>query len=240
MTLTPVKTPLVAKKMFPNYVWDIPTNDKVLYLTFDDGPTPEITNWTLNTLKKFNAKATFFCIGNNIEKHPDIFQNILDDGHAIGNHTNNHIKGWKTKSKDYLANIELCKTVFENQIPKIKFQKSNSNPDNYRGNDSTNGSQQVSIVNLFRPPYGQITPKQGKKLLDLGYKIIMWDVLSFDWDKEVSEETCLKNVTLNAINGSIVVFHDSIKALKNMQYTLPKVLEFYTKKGFVFKSIDLK
>ena len=221
MPLTPVKTPLVAKKMFPNYIWDIATNEKILYLTFDDGPTPEITNWTLNTLKTYNAKATFFCIGNNIEKHPDIFQNILDDGHAIGNHTHNHIKGWKTKTKDYLANIELCENVFKNRVPKSSIV-----------------NRQSSIVNLFRPPYGQITPKQGKKLLELGYKIIMWDVLSFDWEKDVSKETCLKNVTSNTRNGSIIVFHDSIKASKNMQFTLPKVLEYFSEKGFAFKALE--
>lgn len=216
MTLTPVKTPLVAKKMFPNYVWDIPTNDKVLYLTFDDGPTPEITNWTLNTLKEYNAKATFFCIGNNIEKHPEIFQNILNEGHAIGNHTNNHIKGWKTKAKDYIENTLEAENIITNQIQDSEFR----------------------IQNFFRPPYGQITPKQGNKLLELNYKIIMWDVLSFDWDKDVSKETCLKNVTSNATNGSIVVFHDSIKASKNMQYALPKVMAYYNEKGFVFKSLE--
>lgn len=216
MTLTPVKTPLVAKKMFPNYVWDIPTNDKVLYLTFDDGPTPEITNWTLNTLKEYNAKATFFCIGNNIEKHPEIFQNILNEGHAIGNHTNNHIKGWKTKAKDYIENTLEAENIITNQIQDSEFR----------------------IQNFFRPPYGQITPKQGNKLLELNYKIIMWDVLSFDWDKDVSKETCLKNVTSNATNGSIVVFHDSIKASKNMQYALPKVMEYYSEKGFVFKPLE--
>jgi peptidoglycan/xylan/chitin deacetylase (PgdA/CDA1 family) len=218
MTLTPVKIPLVAKKMFPNYVWDIPTNDKVLYLTFDDGPTPEITNWTLHTLKEYNAKATFFCIGNNIEKHPEIFQNILNEGHAIGNHTNNHIKGWKTKTTDYAKNaLEAQETIDKFRIQNSEFK----------------------VQNLFRPPYGQITPKQGKKLLELGYKTIMWDVLSFDWDKDVSKETCLKNVTSNATNGSIVVFHDSIKASKNMQYALPKVMAYYSDKGFSFKALQL-
>ncbi len=117
MTLTLVKTPLVAKKMFPNYVWDIATNNKVIYLTFDDGPTAEITPWVLDTLKKFNAKATFFCIGKNIETHPDIFQNILNDGHVIGNHTFNHVKGWKTKTKNYLADVDKAQKI-------IEFQKS--------------------------------------------------------------------------------------------------------------------
>ncbi|GAA3646048.1 polysaccharide deacetylase family protein [Flavivirga jejuensis] len=222
MTLIPIKTPLLVKKIFPNYVWDIPTTDKVIYLTFDDGPTPEITNWTLNTLKEYNAKATFFCIGNNIKKHPDIFQNILDDGHSIGNHTYNHVKGWRTKSEDYLKNVEETQRIINDQI-------SNSN--------SKIVNHQSSVVNLFRPPHGQITPKQGRKLITLGYKIIMWDVLSFDWQNNVSKETCLNNVTSKATNGSIIVFHDSVKASKNMLYTLPKTLEFFSKKGYTFKAI---
>ena len=212
MDFTPIKTPLAAKKMFPNYVWDVQSNEKVIYLTFDDGPTPEITNWTLNTLKKYNAKATFFCIGNNIEKHPDIFQNILDEGHAIGNHTFNHVKGWKTKIKNYLEEVRKAQKI-------IKFYESSS-------------------VNLFRPPYGQITPKQGKKLIEKGYKIIMWDVLSFDWDKSVMPETCLNNVIDKTVNGSIIVFHDSIKASKNMQYALPKVLDYFSGKEYTFKSLE--
>ncbi|MGK0253294.1 MAG: peptidoglycan/xylan/chitin deacetylase (PgdA/CDA1 family) [Mariniflexile sp.] len=215
MTLTPVKTPLVAKKMFPNYIWDIATKEKVIYLTFDDGPTPEITNWTLNTLNAYNAKATFFCIGKNIETHPEIFQNILNDGHSIGNHTHNHIKGWKTKAKDYLENILEAQKSVNNQIQNLEFR----------------------IQNLFRPPYGQITPKQGKKLIELGYKIIMWDVLSFDWEKNISEDTCYNNIISNTTNGSIVVFHDSLKASKNMQFALPKVLKYYTEKGYLFKAI---
>lgn len=213
--------------MFPNYVWDMATNERAIYLTFDDGPTPEITNWTLETLKKYNAKATFFCIGKNIEAHPDIFQNILIEGHAIGNHTQNHIKGWKTKSKDYLENIKLCETIFKNHKPNLEFD------------DSTIKNHQSLIVNLFRPPYGQITPKQGKKLITLGYKIIMWDIISFDWDKTVTKETCLNNVISKATNGSIIVFHDSVKASKNMQFVLPKILEYFIKKGYNFKAIDL-
>lgn len=215
MPLTPIKTPLVVKKMFPNYVWDITTNTKSIYLTFDDGPTPEITNWVLNMLKSYHAKATFFCIGNNIEKHPEIFQNIIADGHSIGNHTHNHIKGWKTKANDYVDNIAKAESLIDSQIQ----------------------NSELRIQNLFRPPYGQITPKQGKKLLALGYKIIMWDVLSFDWDKNVSEETCFNNVMSKATNGSIIVFHDSVKASKNMYYALPKVLEHFRKQGFSFHAL---
>ncbi|MDG5490750.1 polysaccharide deacetylase family protein [Psychroserpens sp. SPM9] len=212
MKITPVKTPLVAKKMFPNYVWDIPTTKKELFLTFDDGPTPEITQWTLDTLKQYNAKATFFCIGSNIEAHPDIFNAILKDGNSIGNHTHQHIKGWSTKTKDYLNNVLQAQEVITKQ---------------------TNSKR----AGLFRPPYGQIKPKQGKELIALGYKIIMWDVLSFDWEQTLTEDNCLENVLSKSKPGSIIVFHDSIKASKNMMYALPKVLETFSNKGYVFKSL---
>lgn len=214
MTLTPIKTPLVVKKMFPNYIWDIASANKTIYLTFDDGPTPEITNWTLNTLNKFNAKATFFCIGNNIEKHPVIFQNILEEGHSIGNHTHNHIKGWKTKTEAYLSNISKAQKIIHS-----------------KKNDSDN------TINLFRPPYGKITTKQGNSLINKGYKIIMWDILSFDWDDKVSKETCLNNVIKKTTNGSIIVFHDSVKASKNLQYVLPKVLEHFSHLNYKFSAI---
>lgn len=217
MTLTPIKTPLIVKKVFPNYIWDIPSSGKDIYLTFDDGPTPEITNWVLNTLKEYHAKATFFCVGNNIEKHPDIFQNILDEGHSIGNHTYNHVKGWRTKAKGYLENTTKAQEMINSKIV----------------------NQKSSIANLFRPPYGQITPKQGKELIALGYKIIMWDVLSFDWGHNVSEEICLNNVTSKATNGSIIVFHDNVKSSKNMQYSLPKALEHFSKLGYHFKAIKI-
>ncbi len=203
--------------MFPNYIWDMATTNKELYLTFDDGPTPKITNWTLDILKQYDAKATFFCIGSNIEKHPNIFENIIKDGHAIGNHTQNHIKGWTTKNKNYLKDIKEAQTIINSKTENL----------------------QSSIVTLFRPPYGQIKPKQGKKLIDLDYKIIMWDVLSFDWEQDISEEKCLENVLSKSKSGSIVVFHDSVKASRNMMYALPKVLEYFSKKGFCFKAINL-
>ena len=213
MKITPTKTPFVVKKMFPDYVWEISTNQKELYLTFDDGPTPEITHWVLDCLKHYQAKATFFCVGENVKKHPELFQSLLDHGHSIGNHTNNHIKGWKTKTKEYLENVREAQETINNHL----LQSSNNN--------------------LFRPPYGQISPKQGKKLIGNGYKVVMWDVLSFDWDKSVSNQECFNYVTSKSKNGSIVVFHDSVKASNNMKYTLPKVLEYYTEKGFAFKGI---
>ncbi len=211
MHITPVTTPKLLKKTFPSLVWEFLAKSKSIYLTFDDGPTPEITEWTLDILKQFDAKATFFCIGKNVEEHPEIFNNIITDGHAIGNHTYNHLKGWKTKTDDYVNNILKTQKVLFNQ-------KSKS-------------------VGLFRPPYGQIKPKQIKELSQLGFKIIMWSVLSIDYDITVSKEKCLKNVIDNTASGDIVVFHDSIKASKNLQYALPKVLEYFSEKGYVFKRI---
>ncbi len=219
MNLVSVKTPSLVKKMFHNYIWDIPTTEKVLYLTFDDGPTQLITDWTLDILKQYNAKATFFCIGNNIEKHSEIFRRIAEEGHAIGNHTFNHPKGWKTKTDDYISEVQKTQESINSKIENIK------------------SSPEPSGVKLFRPPYGQITYNQGKLLRNLGYKIIMWDVLAFDWEVSVSEEACLKNVISNAKAGSIIVFHDSVKASKRMQYALPKVLAYFSEKGFEFRRI---
>jgi peptidoglycan/xylan/chitin deacetylase (PgdA/CDA1 family) len=215
LNFVPVKTPWIVKSLFPSYVWDIDTNDKILYLTFDDGPTPEITNWTLNVLKQYDAQATFFCIGNNIGKYPDIFNEIILANHALGNHTFNHIQGWKTKTDNYVNDVlktqELICSKDLNQISKTK--------------------------KIFRPPYGQITPKQGKALLQLGFKVIMWDVLAFDWKQSVSKKQCYKNIISKSIPGSIIVFHDSIKACERMQYALPKVLDYFSEKGYEFRRI---
>ena len=233
MGFIPVKTPLLIKRLFPSYVWNISSSSKIIYLTFDDGPTPEITNWTLNILEQYNAKATFFCIGSNIQKYPDIFSAILNKGHAIGNHTQNHIKGWKTKRESYLRNIKYANKVIEAQILKNKTTISSEDSLNYKTNN-----QQSQVLKMFRPPYGQITYKQGKCIMRLDYKIIMWDVLSFDWDNSITKEACLKNVLSKTVKGSIVVFHDSVKASRNMQYTLPKVLEYFSDKGYVFKTLE--
>lgn len=215
MNLTPVKTPKLVSKLFPNYVWSIETDKKDLYLTFDDGPTPVITSWVLDTLKTFNAKATFFCIGKNIEGNPELFQRILEEGHLVGNHTQNHVNGWKTKTPEYMENVLKAENVLASHVPNFKVQQK-----------------------LFRPPYGQIKPQQGSKILELGYKIIMWDVLSFDWDASVSEQECLNNVISRSKPGSIVVFHDSVKASLNMKYALPLTLEYFYKEGYEFKPLS--
>ncbi len=207
-----VKTHYFIKNIFPNYIWNIPNDENKVFLTFDDGPTPSITEWTLDQLKKYNVKATFFCIGNNIEKNPEIFQKIIEEKHAIGNHTFNHLKGWKTKNEDYIENVKLC----QSQILNHKSQ----------------------TPNLFRPPYGKIKLSQSKELRKLGYKIIMWDVISYDFDKNISKEKCLANVLNSIKSGSIIVFHDSIKAEQNLKYVLPKTLAFLKEKGFMCAKID--
>ncbi|KAB1157139.1 polysaccharide deacetylase family protein [Flavobacterium luteum] len=198
-----IKTNAFLKKMFSNYVWDIPNKGNSVYLTFDDGPTPEITQWTLLQLKKYNAKATFFCIGNNVDTNPELFNLIVQDGHTIGNHTYNHLNGWKTKTEEYIKNTKLCEVQIKNQKSKI-----------------------------FRPPYGKIKFQQAKKLRQLGYKIIMWDVLSADFDTLITPENCLNNVISNVQSGSIIVFHDSVKCFKNLEYVLPKTLDFLKINGY--------
>lgn len=209
-----IKTSSVLKFIFRNWVWSYASKEKVLYLTFDDGPTPEITEWTLNELAKYEAKATFFCLGKNIAEQPEIFQKIIEKKHFVGNHTNNHLNGWKTNTEDYLQNIEDAEKYFE------KYLKLNT--------------QQLK---LFRPPYGKITLSQSKKIRKNGYKIVMWDVLSADFDATISNEKCLENVIRNIQNGSIIVFHDSIKSTEKLRFVLPKVLEYYSYHGFNFKSI---
>lgn len=211
-----VKTNSFIKKIFPNYIWDIPNNEKKIYLTFDDGPTPEITEWVLEELKKHQAKATFFCIGKNISNQPELFLKIMDEGHAIGNHTYLHLNGWNTSIEDYLESIILCKSAILNLKPTICNQKSP----------------------IFRPPYGKIKKSQSKKLRQLGYRIIMWDVLSADFDQNISPEKCLENVINNVKSGSVIVFHDSVKAFKNLEYTLPKSLELLKQRGFIFDVIE--
>ncbi len=207
------KTPSIFKRIFSHYTWCFSSDKKHIYLTFDDGPTPEITNFVLTELNKHNAKATFFCIGKNIEQHPVIFKQIIDDGHSVGNHTHNHLNGWKTKEKAYLKNI-------------------------HKANTTASTTLSLQKLKLFRPPYGKIKSSQAKALQKIGYKIIMWDVLSADFDKNISKEKCLQNVLKNTKNGSIIVFHDSVKAKEKLFYTLPKVLAFFAKKEFEFKRIE--
>ena len=206
------KTPAILKTLFPRQVWNIPTTGKRLFLTFDDGPTQGITDWTLDQLKSFGAKASFFLVGNNANKNPQLVERMLAEGHAIGNHTANHINGWNTANIRYYRDIVDCEKSLSSFHQK---------------------------VNLFRPPYGRITRSQTLRLAQR-FKIIMWDVLSGDFDRNISGEQCLQNVLQHTAPGSIIVFHDSKKAAERMQYALPKVLEHFTNEGFTFESLALE
>lgn len=209
-----VKTPWLIKKLYPSLTWEKPTDQKVLYLTFDDGPHPTATPFVLDELAKFNAKATFFCIGKNVVAYPAIYKRIIDEGHQVGNHTFNHLNGWKSSNQAYFENI---------------FQ----------------GAKYIDS-NLFRPPYGRITKFQIKLLQDdtrqihqhPSFKIIMWTVLSGDFDLNLSPQKCLQHVMLNARPGNIIVFHDSTKAWERMSFALPKVLQYFSKEGYSFKTIE--
>ncbi len=205
------RTPRFIMIFFSKYMWRFPIKKKEIFLTFDDGPTPKITEFVLNELKQYNAKATFFCIGKNIKNHPDIFKKVISDGHSIGNHTQNHFNGWQHSKQDYLNNV-------------LAFEK-------------TLNRHHLNRLKLFRPPYGKIKNNQAKELLRKDFKIIMWDVLSADFDTSISKEKCLKNVLKNTKKGSIIVFHDSVKASRNLQFVLPKILQNFTNKGFTFKAI---
>lgn len=205
-----IQTHWIVKKIWSNFTWDIPNNSNKVFLTFDDGPTPEITNWVLTELQKHNAKATFFCVGDNAKKNTEILENTVNQGHKIGNHTFSHLNGWKTSTENYADNAQKC------------FMHNN-----------------IDNCQLFRPPYGKIKMSQAKVLQKMGYKIIMWDVLSADFDNNISQAKCLENVLSNIRSGSIIVFHDSQKAFKNLEYVLPRTLEFIAKKGFVCDVIDV-
>ncbi|TCJ13279.1 polysaccharide deacetylase family protein [Flaviaesturariibacter flavus] len=204
-----LKTPWLLKRLFPRYTWDAPAAGNAVYLTFDDGPHPEITPWVLDQLKAWGAKATFFCIGKNVVNHPDVFARISTEGHAIGNHTHNHLNGWKTDAATYLANV---RTAAEH-IP----------------------------AKLFRPPYGRIRGAQARGIASAmgvpAARIIMWDVLSADFDRGITPEKCTRNVLRHTVPGSIIVFHDSEKAWPNLQHTLPAVLREFAARGYQMKTL---
>ena len=217
MKLYTVKTPKLVKYLFPKLVWEFSVTTKTIYLTFDDGPIPEVTPWVLQQLSKYDAKATFFCIGDNVKKHPEVYHEIVVQGHAIGNHTQHHVNAWKTSNEAYIADSIHCNETLKNALKTPKKE----------------------ATRLFRPPYGKITPHLTKKLRELGYKIIMWDVLSGDFDTELSPEKCLENVIQYTEAGSIVVFHDSVKAQEKIYYALPKVLAHFSDLGYTFECIPV-
>ncbi len=208
--MIPHRAPFFLPWLYPSLVWRMPATEKVLYLTFDDGPVPGPTDFALEVLARNNISATFFCIGDNIRKHPGLFARAVDAGHAIGNHTVNHVNGWKTNADSYLSNTRAFDTIAGEA-----------------------GLHQP--VKLFRPPYGRITRRQISLLKD--YSIVMWDVLSQDYNQTLSAEDCLSR-TINACRpGSIIVFHDSYKAQRNMEYALPRLIDHFSSQGFVFSKL---
>jgi peptidoglycan/xylan/chitin deacetylase (PgdA/CDA1 family) len=200
-----VKTPGIIQSVFASLIWRIANSEKV-YLTFDDGPVPEATLWVLDLLKSKNIKATFFCVGENVEKYPEIYDRIIYEGHSVGNHTYNHLNAWKTKKSIYSENVEKASNVINSS--------------------------------LFRPPYGKLSPRLIKDLKEQ-YDVVMWDVLSGDFDSSITPLDCLSNVKENAKEGSIIVFHDSIKAIDSLKFVLPRVIDFFEEKGIKMDKINM-
>jgi len=196
-----VRPPFLMKKFSRSMIWRLKTDKKEICLSFDDGPHPEITPWVLDQLKAVEAKAVFFCVGENVQRYPDVYARILAEGHLTGNHTHNHLNGWKSDSKKYLNNIAAC-------------------------------AEEVKS-SFFRPPYGMLKKSQARRIRK-NYTIVMWDVLSGDFDRNTSPEKCLDNALRYTREGSVVVFHDSNKAKENLNYTLPKYLKEMIVRGFSF------
>jgi peptidoglycan/xylan/chitin deacetylase (PgdA/CDA1 family) len=202
-----VRPPEIITRMMPRVTWGFYGELRKVFLSFDDGPTPDVTPWVLDCLKQHNAKATFFCLGRNVDHNPEIYNQILNEGHSVGNHTYSHLKGYGTRNQQYFDDIELAHNLIDSE--------------------------------LFRPPYGRILSSQISEILKY-YRIIMWDVLSYDYNRRVSGDVIIRNVTKNVRSGSIIVFHDSAKARKNLYHALPKVLEYLNEAGFEMIAIPMK
>ena len=198
--------PLLYRMLFPETIWRIPMKHKAVFLTFDDGPIPEVTPWVLDLLDKYNIKATFFCVGDNVRKYPDTFREVVTRGHSVGNHTMHHLQGSKVKTSRYVEDIAEAHALIESP--------------------------------LFRPPHGLIRWKQAAAIKD-NMRIIMYDLVTRDYSKKLNGEQVLDNVRRLCRNGSIVVFHDSLKAEKNLQYALPRAIEWLQENGYQFLPIPM-
>ena len=221
-----VKSPLLLKWFYSALTWNKSRSEKIVYLTFDDGPIPNVTDFVLNTLNTFNVKATFFCIGDNIIKHPEVFERLKNEGHAIGNHTFNHLNGWKTDDKTYLNNVLKCQELTQTSLFRPPFGRIRK-------------SQVFSLESIVLSPESNFLPKIDSRLetKDSRLNIVMWDVLSGDFDTSLSPQKCYHNVVKNTENGSIIVFHDSLKAFERLQYALPKAIEYLSNEGYQFGTL---
>ncbi|MFT7034217.1 MAG: peptidoglycan/xylan/chitin deacetylase (PgdA/CDA1 family) [Cyclobacteriaceae bacterium] len=206
------KTPKWIQIVYPELTWRTNSNSKEIYLTFDDGPIPEVTPFVLDQLSRYEAKASFFCVGENIEKNPKEFNQVIEQGHTVGNHTFNHVIGWGTDDEHYSENIEKCQFEIEKHTGKRNKK-------------------------LFRPPHGRIKRSQIKRMKQ-EYEIIMWTYLTGDFDSKLNSEICLSKAKERIGKGDLVIFHDSLKAYKNLEYTLPRFLKHFSERGFQFKSVE--
>lgn len=207
-----IKTPKFIPMLFPFYAWRIKPMEGGVYITFDDGPTPGITDWVLDQLKKYKAKATFFCVGNQIKQNPELFKRIYYEGHSIGNHTLSHVHGWYTTREQYLSEIEETSNII---VDLLGFKPK-----------------------LFRPPYGKFSPATREAILS-DYQVIMWDVLTGDFDPKMTAEACVLNTISSFEPGSIIVFHDSLKCSDKLKSILPSVLSFFYNNNFSMHSIEM-
>ena len=206
------KTPTILKYLYPSLLWDKQDSShggNRLYLTFDDGPIPEVTPWVWSVLEQFDAKATFFCVGENVARYPGLYQETLLRQHTIGNHTHHHINGWKTNSTIYQQDVAHCAETLRTYHP-----------------------NRCDPSSLFRPPYGKIKHRQIAQLSH--YTLVMWDILSGDFDATFDAETCLRKCIRHTQSGTIIIFHDSYKAQKNLTYVLPRYLEYFARRDYQF------
>jgi peptidoglycan/xylan/chitin deacetylase (PgdA/CDA1 family) len=205
------KTPPLLPWLFPKVLWRKKVQDKTVYLTFDDGPIPDVTPFVLEQLEIFQAKATFFCVGENVVRHPELAQRVADQGHLLANHTHQHVKAWQTKPTEYLRQVRECQSALNNIVPEPEKK-------------------------LFRPPHGQLSPSH-LRILQPEYQVVMWSCLTYDFDATLSPEECLKKAISNTKPGTVVVLHDSLKAERNLRYVLPRFLQHFTGLGYSFKTL---
>jgi peptidoglycan-N-acetylglucosamine deacetylase len=203
-----VTTPWWLRKLYPGCIWDFKSSEKTIYISFDDGPHPTITPFVLKVLEQYNAKATFFCIGDNVKKHPEVYQQVIDAGHAVGNHTMHHVNGWKSADKDYLNDISQANEYINTNIFRPPYGRVTQ--------------RQIKLLSTGLPHFS----------------VIMWSVLAGDWVNTITPQKCFEHIKNNVYPGCIVVFHDSEKANERMRYALPRVLEHFSKQGYQFKKIN--